>query len=260
MSDFCDKITNKFLEWMEKGYGHADEQLMYGVWVDDPETFDWYLGDHHSMITNYCHVYDECDAPVYNFIRNTLACGELELCEKACKMMFVGIEKGVTKLSPEYQKMLDYCYVSIEKTKPKKGITYTDEGKDCDVIYLGTMAPRIQAVQDELYRRGLRSWFTPRVSDDFAKDAIRRSRVCIVPSEKGIDKEQVDFLLANGACVVAESSGTELYREEKAYEKHGITVVNYDGITRACMFLVSMYPLRKEKAEQGCAWYANGKS
>lgn len=87
MYQVCDLIENKFLEFLEKGYGHADEQLYSAVYFDHPELFKHYYGDYQQMITNYCYVHEAPEAPISNFIQNSFKHGNYEKCYEACKFV-----------------------------------------------------------------------------------------------------------------------------------------------------------------------------
>ena len=62
MYKVCDLIENKFIEYLEQGYGHADEQLMCPVYYENPELFELFYGEYSQMITNYVDIYHPtCD-------------------------------------------------------------------------------------------------------------------------------------------------------------------------------------------------------
>lgn len=67
MSWFCDEIENQFLEYLEQGYGHADEQLYSAIYFRNPNMFQVYYGDYRSMITNYIKIVEDVDV-VINFL------------------------------------------------------------------------------------------------------------------------------------------------------------------------------------------------
>jgi Bacterial protein of unknown function (HtrL_YibB) len=84
----CDLIENRFLQFLEMGHGHADEQLYSAVYFDYPEIFDHYYGDYYQMITNYKYIYDAPDAPINNFIRNSFDAGNYKKCYEACQYVW----------------------------------------------------------------------------------------------------------------------------------------------------------------------------
>jgi len=91
LTQFCNAIENKFLEYLELGYGHADEQLFSPVYFDNPEIFDWYLGDYSQMITNYSYVCEAPEAPLRNLIRNSFNDKNWAICYKACTILLNSI-------------------------------------------------------------------------------------------------------------------------------------------------------------------------
>jgi predicted O-methyltransferase YrrM len=66
---FCQLVLAKFRQCLMLGVGHADEQLYTLVYFENPELFDFYLGDYGSMIVNYGWVVDDAHPPVYNVLR-----------------------------------------------------------------------------------------------------------------------------------------------------------------------------------------------
>ena len=43
-------MEKKFIHYVEKGYGHADEQLYSPVYFDNPDLFEHYYGDYQQII------------------------------------------------------------------------------------------------------------------------------------------------------------------------------------------------------------------
>lgn len=72
MYQVCELIENKFLEYLEMGYGHADEQLFTPVYYENEDLFEHYYGDYQQMITNYKYVYENPETIQRNFITNSL--------------------------------------------------------------------------------------------------------------------------------------------------------------------------------------------
>jgi hypothetical protein len=90
----CDKIESKFLEYLDAGYGHADEQLYSPVYFESKELFEHYYGDYQQMITNYASIYDAPEPPIYNFIRNSYKHGDYTKCKEACEFVWRSIQAG----------------------------------------------------------------------------------------------------------------------------------------------------------------------
>jgi len=88
MKEVCSKIEEAFLRCLEKGYGHADEQLFPIVYYEKPELFEWYLGDYAEMITNYAGVREHPEKPLRNLIAHALQAGDREVCRKACEILW----------------------------------------------------------------------------------------------------------------------------------------------------------------------------
>lgn len=87
MGKFCDAVLVKFAEMTARGLGHADEQLFSLVFFENPEIFEFYLGDYTEMIVNYGWVRNRPSEPVKNVIGNLAIAGENwpllnELCQR----------------------------------------------------------------------------------------------------------------------------------------------------------------------------------
>ena len=88
MYKVCDLIENKFLEYLDKGYGHADEQLFSPVYFQNPNLFEHYYGDYHEMITNYHYIYDAASKPINIFIHRSFEQKDYKKCYEACKFVY----------------------------------------------------------------------------------------------------------------------------------------------------------------------------
>ena len=76
MGRFCDAVLAKFAEMTARGLGHADEQLFSLVFFDQPDIFEFYLGDYTEMIINYGWVRNRPAEPVRNVLGNLAIAGE----------------------------------------------------------------------------------------------------------------------------------------------------------------------------------------
>ena len=88
MYNVCDLIEKKFLEYLDKGYGHADEQLYSPVYFQNTELFEHYYGDYTQMVTNYRYIYDSPEPPIYNFITRSFEHKNYKKCLEACNFVF----------------------------------------------------------------------------------------------------------------------------------------------------------------------------
>jgi hypothetical protein len=116
----CDKIQQKFLEYLAAGYGHADEQLFSPVYFENKELFEHYYGDYKQMITNYVFIYDAAEPPIYNFIRNSYKHGDLDKCREACEFVWRSIEAGKCGCDKQFlDELKDYRrHLSPSAAKP----------------------------------------------------------------------------------------------------------------------------------------------
>lgn len=83
----CHLIESQFLEYLEKGYGHADEQLYSPVYFKNPDLFEHYYGDYQEMITNYCQIRDHPQTPISCFMKNSFDHENYEKCLECCKFV-----------------------------------------------------------------------------------------------------------------------------------------------------------------------------
>jgi hypothetical protein len=102
----CDLVENKFLEYLEAGYGHADEQLFSPVYFENKDLFEHYYGDYQQMITNYAFIYEAAEPPIYNFVRNSYRCGDKAKCKEACQFVWRSIEQGKVTCDPKFMNEL----------------------------------------------------------------------------------------------------------------------------------------------------------
>jgi hypothetical protein len=102
MAKVCDLVEDKFLEYLEAGYGHADEQLFSAVYFQNKDLFEHYYGDYRQMITNYCYVYEAAEPPIYNFIRNSYKHKNYKKCKEACEFVWRSIELQKVGCAPEF--------------------------------------------------------------------------------------------------------------------------------------------------------------
>jgi hypothetical protein len=77
VTDLC---IQKYWELVDSGYGHADEQTLYLVWLHNPDLFDPYAGDYHTIFDNFYGVRN-----LSNLYRVISTCRESGFPELAAK-------------------------------------------------------------------------------------------------------------------------------------------------------------------------------
>ena len=115
MYKVCDLIENKFLEYLEQGYGHADEQLYSPVYFQNPNLFEHYYGDYSQMITNYAFIYDAPEPPIHNFIKSSYQNGNYLKCYEACKFVWKSYCLKKCTLDEQYLFLLHWHYMNCKK-------------------------------------------------------------------------------------------------------------------------------------------------
>ena len=112
MYKVCDLIENKFLEYLDKGYGHADEQLYSPVYFENPSLFEHYYGDYLQMITNYKYIYESPEPPIYNFLSNSFENQNYMKCFEGCKFVLNSYILGKCEMSEEWFNKLNYYFMN----------------------------------------------------------------------------------------------------------------------------------------------------
>lgn len=115
MQEFCNRIEEKFMECVNLGYGHADEQLFSLVYFDAPEIFDVYYGDYTEMITNYEWVKERSSEPLRFLITNSYNAGDFKTCAPACEKLWESYTRGYARLSPEEVSYLSFLRKELTK-------------------------------------------------------------------------------------------------------------------------------------------------
>jgi hypothetical protein len=98
----CNLILRKFKQYVDMGYGHADEQLYSPVYFENPTLFEHYYGDYQQMITNYVYVYDAPEPPIYNFITRSWQHGNYKKCYECCCFVYKSLCLGKCNLNQTY--------------------------------------------------------------------------------------------------------------------------------------------------------------
>ena len=110
MYKVCDLIEKKFIYYLIRGYGHADEQLYSPVYFENPELFEHYYGDYQQMITNYAYIYEAPEAPIRNFIRNSYENKNYKKCFEACNYLLKSYHLDKFQLDNENFNRLKWYY------------------------------------------------------------------------------------------------------------------------------------------------------
>lgn len=116
----CDKIEEKFIEYAEEGYGHADEQLYSPVYFQNKDLFEHYYGDYRQMITNYVRIYEAAEPPIYNFVRNSFKHGDYDKCREACEFVWNSIQSGSCTCQQQFINELQEFRTRLKAMEPVK--------------------------------------------------------------------------------------------------------------------------------------------
>jgi hypothetical protein len=53
MKQLCDNFNKKWIETVESGFGHAEEQIIPLLYIENPDIFEFYFGDYVDLFANY---------------------------------------------------------------------------------------------------------------------------------------------------------------------------------------------------------------
>ena len=111
MYKVCDLIIKKFYEYLELGYGHADEQLFSPVYFENPDLFEFYWGDYQQMITDYTYVYEAPENIIRNFISNSFYNNRFDLCILGCDFLQRSLDLQKCEIKDEnYKRHFEHIY------------------------------------------------------------------------------------------------------------------------------------------------------
>jgi hypothetical protein len=94
MGLFCNAVLNKFIEYVNMGYGHADEQLFSPVYFENPEFFEFYYGDYNQMVTNYRYCYENPNITTKLLIPKSYNDKKFSISLNACRFLFNSLQKN----------------------------------------------------------------------------------------------------------------------------------------------------------------------
>jgi hypothetical protein len=123
MSLFATKIIEKFMYYLELGYGHADEQLYSPVYFENRDLFELYYGDYFDMITNYRGLYENKKMPLQYVMPKSAAAGDWLTCYNVSKWLMQSKKGGLT--DTEYNE----AALNWERAAMKLGGKYLREFK-----------------------------------------------------------------------------------------------------------------------------------
>lgn len=123
---FNNLFDEKFKEVVDKGYGHAEEQIITELESDHPELFDVYTGDYSSIVSNYLMTTQDIDSILTLYIANARTNGKSEHSYKAClKLEHAMRDKLITLNDWQFMKYCDEYFLSA---------WYTDRNKCLDIL------------------------------------------------------------------------------------------------------------------------------
>jgi hypothetical protein len=95
-------VKAKFIETVEAGYGHAEEQFIPLIYLDHPELFEFYYGYYTQIVTNYHGIRENPDITIEAFIPKSRLNSQHQLAYDACKAVKKSLDEGIIKLKPAH--------------------------------------------------------------------------------------------------------------------------------------------------------------
>lgn len=116
MKTVCDLMEIKFLEILDRGFGHSDEQLLIQVFFDNRDNFEPYNGDYYDMITNYSHkfIYNQYYSILEYFIPHSYIGNDCKLTFDACHQLWRShVDNYIYLPDKDLKKCLNYLNLSL---------------------------------------------------------------------------------------------------------------------------------------------------
>jgi len=112
LREVCDRAERIFIETVEKGYGHADEQIFHYVYHEKPELFEFNYGYYYQLFTNGDRIKTNISRIMNNVVRPTRQNGDYQLCYDTCIKIIDGINQGAYISCEMLVSLLDEFYIS----------------------------------------------------------------------------------------------------------------------------------------------------
>ncbi len=84
MTNIANLIEKEFINVIQAGYGHSEQQLMYIVLLKYPDLFDFYVGDYPCILLNYVKPVDLMTT-LFCLIPNVIYCQDRDLYARIIK-------------------------------------------------------------------------------------------------------------------------------------------------------------------------------
>lgn len=128
--EVCRLFHEILQETLKEGWGETDEQLIYVIYIDHPDLFEFYFGDYGQTIINYSHIHENPFITLNNFIPKVLADKKYSLGYKAAEKLYDSYQKGLFYLSPNYHIiLLELYFITSWMTDRAKCLSLVEEIK-----------------------------------------------------------------------------------------------------------------------------------
>ena len=89
-----DLFKEEFVKTVEAGFLHADEQLIPYIYMKNPDFFEFYYGDYHTLLINYDKQRVLAYDTIHKIIIPTCNDGMYKMCQTTCLRLKSAIDQG----------------------------------------------------------------------------------------------------------------------------------------------------------------------
>jgi hypothetical protein len=151
MYKVCGYILEKFLYYLDLGYGHTHEKLYSPVYFEHPDLFEHYYGDYQQMITNYKYVYECPETIVRNFIHNSFTYYDYGKCIECCEFLLRSLYLKKCRLDKPYLSNLLNQYIRSKlKTKFFINDKYNTLNEEFEYLYYNLIKTDLDAEKNSI--------------------------------------------------------------------------------------------------------------
>ena len=80
----CELLKQQFIDTVEAGYGHAEEQLIPVVYNKHQDLFEFYFGDYNFLLSNYKYTRNHTSQIIQRLCTKSRMDSNHDLCQQVC--------------------------------------------------------------------------------------------------------------------------------------------------------------------------------
>lgn len=113
MSFICSEIRKEFIDLINKGYGYAEETIMFEVYLKHRDMFNTYPGDYYSVISNRLGVTKNISEAIKFYIVNSRLNNDHSNTYRACRQIYDSWKSAKVEISAyDILRLFDEMYIS----------------------------------------------------------------------------------------------------------------------------------------------------